>query len=90
VHQLLGRRDHTNVPLDPERVVEARDDLRRVGELIATLKRRDQILLGLRVASELSHSEIAQVMGMSTQAVRVAIHRSIDKIRKQWESQDED
>lgn len=89
LHQLLNRRHRTTTRPDPEAAVELRDDVRRVGEVIATLKPRDQTLLGLRVASDMSHADVAHVMGMSEEAVRVAIHRAIKKIRTQLESRDD-
>ena len=89
LHQLLSRRHRTSGVPDPEGAVELRDDVRRVGAVIATLKRRDQVLLGLRVSSDMSHRDIAQVMGMSEEAVRVAIHRAVKKIRMQLESRDD-
>jgi RNA polymerase sigma factor (sigma-70 family) len=89
LQQLLNRRHRTSAVPDPEGAVELRDDIRRVGEVVATLRRRDQVLLGLRVASDMSHREIAHVMGMSEEAVRVAIHRAVQKIRMQLESHDD-
>ncbi|PZR82307.1 MAG: hypothetical protein DLM65_04120 [Candidatus Aeolococcus gillhamiae] len=89
LQQLLNRGHRTSARPDPELAVELRDDVRRVGEVIATLRRRDQVLLGLRVASDLSHSDIARVMGMSEESVRVAIHRAVKKIRTKLESHDE-
>jgi len=89
LHQLLRRRHRTSAVADPEAAVELRDDVRRVGAAIATLKRRDQILLGLRVSSDMSHGDIAQVMGMSEKAVRVAIHRAVKKVRHQLEPHDD-
>lgn len=89
LHQLLRRRHRTIATPDPEGAAELRDEVRRVGEVIATLKRRDQVLLGLRVSSDMSHSDIAHVMGMSEEAVRVAIHRAVKKIRAQLETHDD-
>ena len=67
---------------DPELQVALREDVRRATKAIARLGRRDRLLVGLRVAGDLPHADIARVMGMSEAAVRVAIHRALKRVRE--------
>jgi RNA polymerase sigma-70 factor (ECF subfamily) len=82
---VLGRMRVSSSASDPETIVGLRDDLRLVGQAITRLSRRDRVLLGLRVAGDLPHGDIARVMGMSEAAVRVAIHRALKRIREHVE-----
>jgi RNA polymerase sigma-70 factor, ECF subfamily len=66
---------------DPSEVAEANDDLARAGRAIAKLDQRKRLLVGLRVASQLSYAEIGEVMGISETAARVATHRALRKVR---------
>jgi RNA polymerase sigma factor (sigma-70 family) len=71
---------------DPGTIAGLRDDVRHVGQAVSQLRRRDRVLLGLRVSGDLTHRDIARVMGMSEEAVRVAIHRALKRIREQLET----
>ena len=86
LNAVLGRAFMGSAPApDPEVVAGLRDDVRVVSRALARLSKRDRILLGLRVSSDLPHGDIAKVMGMSEEAVRVAIHRALKRIRNQLE-----
>jgi RNA polymerase sigma factor (sigma-70 family) len=76
---LLGR-GHSPTR-DPAQVAELREDLARAGRAIARLDRRAQVLVGLRVAGQLSYAEIGEVTGMSEGAARVATYRALRAVR---------
>lgn len=61
---------------DVHDVAAARDDLRAVVVALGRLRRRDRVLIGLR-AAQLSYGEIADFLGMSEGAARVATHRAL-------------
>jgi len=59
------------------------DVLRRltVAEAVAGLDERDQELIALRFGADLSAHAIAGLLGMTTNAVEVALHRSRERLR---------
>jgi RNA polymerase sigma-70 factor, ECF subfamily len=67
---------------DVETVVQLRHDLRAVLAAVRRLKRRDRLLIGLRVAGGLSFAEIASITGMRENAARMATHRALRKVRE--------
>lgn len=52
--------------------------------LVSRISAADRELLGLRVAG-LSHSEIGKIQGRSEQAVKVAWHRTLERLRTHLE-----
>ncbi|GAA3448876.1 RNA polymerase sigma factor [Dactylosporangium matsuzakiense] len=70
---------------DPQANVEAAvvigDELQRVLQVIRKLSARDQTLVGLRLASELSYAEIGAVLGLSEHAATVATRRALQRLR---------
>jgi RNA polymerase sigma-70 factor, ECF subfamily len=64
----------------PEAFVERRGQERLLHQALAELSTGDQELLALRYAAELSHREIAEVLGAREIAVRVRLHRAIGRL----------
>jgi len=50
---------------------------------IVELDPRDQAIVTLRFFEEMSHNEIAATLGMRSGAVRVALRRALEKLRRQ-------
>lgn len=85
-------RDHA--PLDelrehsretsPEDAAQQRDDFARLTRLMAQLPERDREVLALKFGAELSHGDIARLMGLSESNVAVIAHRAAEKLRAQW------
>ncbi|MGH7746692.1 MAG: RNA polymerase sigma factor [Candidatus Dormibacteria bacterium] len=80
---LLGSR-----PPEPDLQLEAgiRQELREVAAAIATMRRRDRTLIGLRLAAQLSYEEIAAVLGMNEAAAKMATHRALKALRQKLEA----
>jgi RNA polymerase sigma-70 factor (ECF subfamily) len=57
-------------------------------DVLATLGERDMELISLRYGADLSVRQIAEVMGMSSGAVRVALHRALARLRAGLEEAD--
>lgn len=57
----------------------ARSDLRAA---MALLDERDRELLALRYGADLKARDIGRVLGMRTNAVEVALHRALDRLRR--------
>ena len=72
-------------PIDVEKVVADRAELRRVNAAIGKMRSRERELIGLRVAADLSYREVADVLGMSEQAAKVATLRARKKLRSKLE-----
>jgi RNA polymerase sigma-70 factor (ECF subfamily) len=66
----------------PEEVVEGEEDRREIRALLNTLPEERQQALILRYAEGMKHKEIGEVMGKSTGAVKVLIHRSLISLHR--------
>ncbi|MGH7721542.1 MAG: RNA polymerase sigma factor [Candidatus Dormibacteria bacterium] len=86
LHSLLRRATDTGWGADPQIAMGLRADVLCAGQAIARLKRRDQILVGMRISGDLSHADIARIVGMSEDSVRVAIHRALKRVRETLEN----
>lgn len=78
----------------PERTTESHEDsvLRRL-ELRAAVTRlhpRDAELLALRFGADLTAAQIGALLGMKTNAVEVALHRTLARLRDELQSRDAD
>jgi RNA polymerase sigma-70 factor (ECF subfamily) len=83
----LRRVDPVPVPT-PEVVVVRRDRDRAMLTALAELRPQDQELLRLAVWEELSHAEIADLVGCSTQAASQRISRALGRLGKTFERLD--
>ncbi len=63
-----------------------RADLRLAISSLQGLRERDRLLVGLRLAAELSHAEIGAVLGISEHAATVAAGRAIERLRQRVEA----
>ncbi len=72
-------------PSGVEERAEQRAELRRVTAVLSTLRSRERELIGLRVAADLTYSQIAEVLGSSEPVVKVATHRALTKLRNRLE-----
>jgi RNA polymerase sigma-70 factor (ECF subfamily) len=63
------------------------DALRRLGlaNAFRSLGERDRELLSLRYGADLSAPQIAEILEQSTNAVEVALHRALERLRRQLE-----
>jgi RNA polymerase sigma-70 factor (ECF subfamily) len=67
---------------DPADALADRLDLRSA---IATLPERDRELIALRYGGDLTAREVGRVVGLRTNAVEVALHRALLRLREQAE-----
>ena len=80
----------TTISPDVELVAHHHSELQRVNAAIMRLAPRERELIGLRIAAELSHRQIAEVLGISEQAAKVATRRALKKLRSKLEDQSDD
>lgn len=73
--------ERASVKEGPEDVAVRADEVRRLAEPLATLPERDRNILLLRVVAQLSAEEVADTLGMTPGAVRVAQHRALKSLR---------
>lgn len=66
----------------PEEVLEGKEERSEVRALLSSLPEERQQALILRYAEGMKHKEIAEVMGKSTGAVKVLIHRSLISLHR--------
>lgn len=64
----------------PAAVAVRRDEQREVGAALARLSERDREVLRLKLWEQLSHKEIARVLGISAHAVDMRTHRALERI----------
>ena len=94
------RQEHPHLPLDealdspdhdenPMTSMMRKETLQRLSALIAGLEEDKQELLRLRFAGSLTYAQIAQVVGSSEGAVKMAVHRLLNRLEAGWEESDE-
>lgn len=64
------------------------DTVRRldVARTVATLDERDRELIGLRYGADLTAKQIGELLGLRTNAVEVALHRALTRLRTELEA----
>ena len=80
-------------PADAEQVAagdfeETAIDRLTVVAAVATLSDRDRELLALRYGADLTARQIGEILGLKTNAVDVALHRALARVRSQLESEE--
>ena len=68
----------------PEEYIVAGDESHRVMEATSRLRATDQEILRLSLWEELAHAEIAQVLGMRTEAVRKRFSRAVKNLTREF------
>lgn len=91
------RRPRPEVPLDeaqseaaPDSVEDAaqrRSDFARLRGLLNALPEREQELVALKYGAGLNNREIAAVTGLSESNVGTILHRAVEKLRAEWETE---
>jgi RNA polymerase sigma factor (sigma-70 family) len=84
--ELLEHRDETADTLDVEAETVERVTL---AQAVERLDERDRELIALRYGSDLSARQIGELLELRTNAVEVALHRALARLRKLLEGQDE-
>jgi RNA polymerase sigma-70 factor (ECF subfamily) len=85
-HHRKAKRDvaledvHSDPAPGPDRVAEARSELRKVQRLLQTLSEIDRAAFVLRVQHELPYVEIARVLGLHPSTAKVKVHRVRKKL----------
>jgi RNA polymerase sigma-70 factor, ECF subfamily len=70
---------------NPEQVVLKMETMDQLRGLFVELKPEQQELLHLRFAAQLSFAQIAQVVGRSEAAVKMAVYRILQRLNAAWE-----
>lgn len=52
-----------------------------VSKMVARLDERDRELIALRYGADLTSRQVGEILGMKTNAVEVAVHRALDRLR---------
>jgi RNA polymerase sigma factor (sigma-70 family) len=84
---VLREAAETAAPGDLEDEAGLRDELRGA---LRRLEPRDRELIALRFGGDLTAPQIAETMGMTTNAVEVALHRALGRLRSLLEPPDDD
>ncbi len=65
------------------------DTVRRltVGRAVSTLDERDRELIALRYGADLTARQIAELHGAKTNAIEVALHRALGRLRAHLEGE---
>lgn len=94
------RQERPHLPLDealdclrhsdnPLAGIMRQEALQRLSTLVAGLEEDKRELLRLRFAGSLTYAQIAQVVGSSEGAVKMAMHRLLNRLEAEWEESDE-
>ncbi|MGQ9814391.1 MAG: RNA polymerase sigma factor [Candidatus Roseilinea sp.] len=73
----------------PERVAEDHDERARLASLLARLPARERDLLALKYGAGMTNREIARQTGLTESNVGTIISRTVQALRRQWESADQ-
>jgi RNA polymerase sigma-70 factor, ECF subfamily len=67
------------------------DTVRRltVARVVGTLDERDRELIALRYGADLTARQIAELLGARTNAIEVALHRALGRLRETFAEEDE-
>ncbi|MFW5951397.1 MAG: RNA polymerase sigma factor [Gemmatimonadota bacterium] len=79
---VLGSAEWVEGPANPERDVVARTEAERVESALARLPEKQRLAVSLRLHEDLSHREVAEVLGSTEGAVRVNYHLGIKRLRE--------
>jgi RNA polymerase sigma-70 factor (ECF subfamily) len=79
-----GRRRVREVSVGEPTTARATDDVALIdlANAIGRLDQRDRAIVGLRFVGGFESAEIGRAMGMSASAVRVRLHRALERLRK--------
>lgn len=79
-HDVMSELSPATASVESE--VMHREDLAGIARAVRTFSRREQDIISLKFDAELASAQIAQIMGLTEQNVRVIIFRTIRKLRK--------
>lgn len=86
----LGNLDKTEAEdNDPLSYVLEAEMATRLSQIIGNLDSEQQELLQLRFAGELTYAQIGAVVGKTEAAVKMAVHRLLDRLQEQMEYENE-
>jgi len=88
---LVGRPEGAGQPGEGSRSTEFEPDaIERLtlDTALRELSERDRELIGLRYGADLQARQIAEVVGLTTNAVEVALHRALARLRTTLEAQE--
>jgi len=81
----LSKLDHPQD--DPLEEIAAADSQARLAQLLRQLREDEREVLALRFGATLTYREIGSILGKSEGAVKMTIHRLLDRLRARWESE---
>ncbi len=81
--------EQADTRVGPEAIAQQGDAIRRVASLLHQLPARDAELIALKYGAELSNRAIAQLTGLSESNVGIILHRTVQRLKQQWEVQNE-
>jgi len=74
--------DLASASKQPEEVAVINEQSRKLMQAMAKLRDKERQILSMKFATELKHSEIADILKISESHVSVTTHRAIKKLRK--------
>ena len=83
----LKTMEHLPATGDPELQLQAQDERERLRVLLSHLPEREQTLIALKYGAGLTNRQIASMTGLSESNVGTILHRTVKKLRNQWEDE---
>jgi RNA polymerase sigma-70 factor (ECF subfamily) len=80
--------DVQNVEADPvslEEIYEKQEDSHHLIEIVSILDNREKELIGLKYGADLTNRKIAEITGLTESNVGTILHRTMIKLREEWE-----
>ena len=73
-------------PATPWETVEHQEEMEHLARLVGQLSEEEQEMLRLRFAAGLTYREMAEILGRSEAAVKMAVHRLVRRLARMWEA----
>jgi RNA polymerase sigma-70 factor (ECF subfamily) len=70
-----------------EEIYEKQEEAHHLSKVLSILDNREKELIGLKYGADLTNRKIADITGLTETNVGTILHRTINKLREEWEEQ---
>lgn len=89
-HAPLDAAEHVAAGEEPHEPLERREAFGRLATLLAALPERERELVSLKYGADLTNRAIAQQLGLSESNVGTILHRTVQKLRADWDAHEKE
>lgn len=89
-HAPLDAAEHVAAGEEPHEPLERREAFGRLATLLAALPERERELVSLKYGADLTNRAIAKQLGLSESNVGTILHRTVQKLRSDWDAHEKE